>query len=87
MIDFQHINLFETNKTRRIKNIDFIFCRNVLIYFNDESRRIVVANFYDSLIENGFLFLGHSESVSRINTAFNVKRVSGGMIVHQKPGK
>ena len=69
---------------RRIREVDFIFCRNVLIYFDDTSRKAVVANFYDSLNPGGYIYLGHSESVSRINTAFKVKR-AGALIVHQKP--
>lgn len=84
MVTFQHINLMDSVKMRFVKSIDFIFCRNVLIYFDEQSRRAVVANFYDSLRPGGFIYLGHSESISRINTAFNIAR-AGGLIVHQKP--
>ncbi len=84
LVKFKHLNLFDGSKMRLIRNIDFIFCRNVLIYFDDASKKAVVANFYDSLNPGGYIFLGHSESVTRIHTGFRVKRM-GGLIVHQKP--
>ncbi len=84
MVSFRHLNLFDAAQMRQIKGVDFIFCRNVLIYFDDMSRKAVVASFYDSLNPGGYIYLGHAESVSRINTAFAIKRM-GGLIVHQKP--
>ncbi len=84
MVEFRHMNLMNGLKMRIMRSMDFIFCRNVLIYFDDTSRKSVVANFYDSLNPGGYIYLGHSESITRINTAFNIKR-AGGMIVHQKP--
>ncbi len=84
MVDFQHLNLFNNLLMRKNREFDFIFCRNVLIYFDDASRRSVVANFYDSLSPGGYIFLGHAESVTRISTSFKVRR-AGGQIVHQKP--
>ncbi len=84
MVRFGHLNLFDHQKMRLIRNIDFIFCRNVLIYFDDFSRKEVVANFYDSLNPGGYIYLGHAESVSRINTAFQIKKLND-FIVHQKP--
>jgi chemotaxis protein methyltransferase CheR len=84
MVSFRHMNLFDAQAMRAMRGIDFLFCRNVLIYFDDMSRKSVVASFYDSLNPGGYIYLGHAESVSRINTAFVIKRM-GGLIVHQKP--
>ncbi len=83
MVQFQHLNLMDSLKMRLVRNVDFVFCRNVLIYFDDVSRKSVVANFYDSLNPGGYIYLGYSESITRISTAFNIKR-AGGLIVHQK---
>ena len=49
-----------------------IFCRNVLIYFDDASRRIAAENLYENLLPGGFICLGHTESMSRISPLFEV---------------
>jgi chemotaxis protein methyltransferase CheR len=85
MVQFQHLNLMDTFKMRLMRGFDFIFCRNVFIYFDQTSRKSTLANFYDCLNPGGFIYLGHSESITRISSAFNIKR-RGGLIVHQKPG-
>jgi chemotaxis protein methyltransferase CheR len=84
MVQFRHLNLADNLHMRLMRFFDFIFCRNVLIYFNDASRRIVMANFYDSLNPGGYIYLGHSESVTRLSSAFTIER-AGGLIVHRKP--
>jgi len=84
IVKFAKINLYDDNEIRKLKNFDFIFCRNVLIYFNDISRKKVVNYFYEALNPGGYIFLGHSESMSRISSAFRIKR-KGGFIVYQKP--
>jgi len=84
-VDFRKANLMDRDILLSLgRNFDFIFCRNVLIYFSDESRRKVVENFYSMMNPGGYIFLGHSESMSRITTAFKLKR-AGNFIVYQKP--
>ena len=51
----------------RYRDFDIIFCRNVLIYFDDASRRIAAENLYDCLRPGGYICLGHSETMSRIS--------------------
>lgn len=82
-VKFENVNLINNGAAKFYKNIDFIFCRNVLIYFDDNSRKRVVNSFYESLNIGGYIFLGHSESMSRISTAFTPKR-RGGWIVYEK---
>jgi chemotaxis protein methyltransferase CheR len=74
LVKLAHLNLHDRAAMRTMKNFDFIFCRNVLIYFDDRSRKMVVDHFYNALNPGGFIFLGHSESVGRISTAFRLKR-------------
>ena len=74
MVTFSHVNLTDRTNMRSFRDIDFIFCRNVLIYFDDKSRKQVVNSFYNSLRKGGYLFLGHSESVGRISAAFRPQR-------------
>jgi len=84
MCSFEILNLMDRASLRRITNVDFIFCRNVLIYFDNDSRKQVVSNFYDILNPGGYIYLGHSESMTRISSAFKIRR-KGGYIVYQKP--
>ncbi len=49
---------------------DFIFCRNVMIYFDPETQNKLVSKFYDCLPKDGHLFIGHSETLSRTDTSF-----------------
>jgi chemotaxis protein methyltransferase CheR len=64
---------------------DVIFCRNVLIYFDDASRRIAAGNLYDALRPGGYICLGHAESMSRISPLFEVVRTDEA-IVYRRPG-
>jgi chemotaxis protein methyltransferase CheR len=80
MVRFQHLNLHDRMAMRAMRNFDFIFCRNVLIYFDDLSRKSAVDHFYNSLNHGGYLFLGHSESVGRISTAFKLKRMDAHLV-------
>ncbi len=74
-VEIRHLNLGDRTAMRNVRGVDFIFCRNVLIYFDDASRKTVVDQFYHTLAKGGFLFLGHSESVGRISTSFKLKRL------------
>jgi len=84
MCQFNVLNLMNHTEMKQMFNIDFIFCRNVLIYFDNISRKEVVSHYYDSLNPGGYIFLGHSESMTRISSAFRPRR-KGGNIVYQKP--
>ncbi len=83
-VSFKRINLMDEKERSSINGCDFIFCRNCLIYFDDVSRKSVVTSFYESLNPEGFLFLGHSESVGRISSSYKVKRM-GDTIVYFRP--
>jgi chemotaxis protein methyltransferase CheR len=84
MLTIEHLNLHDRTQMRQMRSYDFIFCRNVLIYFDDASRKAVVDHFYNALNPGGFLFLGHSESVGRISSAFRLRRM-GEHLVYMKP--
>ncbi|MDH4394461.1 MAG: protein-glutamate O-methyltransferase CheR [Limnobacter sp.] len=83
-IEFNRVNVTEGIDTRKFKKIDLIFCRNLLIYFDDVSRRQAAEAFYDALSPGGFICLGHSESMSRISGLFKVRKFQDA-IVYQKP--
>jgi chemotaxis protein methyltransferase CheR len=84
-VRFTQVNAADVDAMRAYGQIDVIFCRNMLIYFDDDSRRKTCESFYDSLVDGGFICLGHSESMSRISSLFTV-RMFPQAIVYQKTG-
>jgi chemotaxis protein methyltransferase CheR len=78
------VNIVEPLQTRQHGRFDVIFCRNVLIYFDDASRRLAAENLYENLVPGGYICLGHSESMSRISPLFDVRRFEDA-IVYQRP--
>jgi chemotaxis protein methyltransferase CheR len=83
-IRFTKVNLVDTPSMAEYRNIDIVFCRNVLIYFDDASRRLAAENIYDCLRPGGYICLGHSETMSRISSLYRVCRFPDA-IVYQKP--
>jgi chemotaxis protein methyltransferase CheR len=83
-VSFAKVNASDPVAMRGYANVDVIFCRNMLIYFDDQSRQQVAESFYDSLCPGGFICLGHSESMSRISSLFAVRKFPQA-IVYQKP--
>jgi chemotaxis protein methyltransferase CheR len=83
-VEFTRVNLSERADTRAYRNFDVVFCRNLLIYFDDLSRKTAAETFYDALNPGGFILLGHSESMSRISSLYKVRKFPDA-IVYQKP--
>jgi len=81
MINFVQMNL--TNSVY-VGKMDVIFCMNVLIYFSEERRRELVQHFYSVLEPGGYLFLGHSESISKMPVKFQAI-VLNDCILYRKP--
>ena len=81
MVTFAQMNLASAVYVGRM---DMIFCMNVLIYFSEERRQALVQRFYDSLEPGGYLFLGHSESISKIPVKFQAI-VLNDCILYRKP--
>lgn len=81
---FKGGNLLELGDLLRERTVDIIFCRNVLIYFGDETIKGIVENLARYLKEDGLLFLGHSESLSRITHCYKPLRLPGAIIYELK---
>ncbi len=84
LVSFSYMNLLDPFKTSLITNMDIIFCRNVIIYFDKEAKKKVIESFYQKLREGGYLLLGHSESLINISNAFILRTLKNDM-VYQKP--
>jgi chemotaxis protein methyltransferase CheR len=53
-----------------LRNLDIVFCRNVIIYFDEAAQTSVINRFWDSMASKSFLFIGHSESLFGMDTKF-----------------
>ncbi|HSQ78781.1 MAG TPA: protein-glutamate O-methyltransferase CheR [Nitrospirota bacterium] len=84
LVSFSSLNLLDPFKTSLISNVDVIFCRNVIIYFDKEAKKKVISSFHEKLRAGGYLLLGHSESLINISNAFQLRTLKNDM-VYQKP--
>lgn len=67
LIKFDYHNLkFDSGK----KNLDVVFCRNVLIYFDEVAQKAVIDRFWSAMDDHSYLFIGHSESLFGMKTQF-----------------
>ncbi|MDR1043346.1 MAG: protein-glutamate O-methyltransferase CheR, partial [Clostridiales Family XIII bacterium] len=73
-VAFKKFNLLEDFELK--KPFHTIMCRNVMIYFDNDTRARLVTKFYDALMPGGYLFIGHSESLSSIENEFDYVRPS-----------
>lgn len=78
LVTFNKLNLYEDSKMIFMKSFDFIFCANVLIYFDTASKSKVVQHFYNNLKPYGYFFVGQSESLHGINDMFKTVHFPGG---------
>jgi chemotaxis protein methyltransferase CheR len=85
-VRFTQANLVDTASVAAQGRFDIVFCRNVLIYFDDASRLLAANNVYDALWPGGFICLGHTESMTRISKRFALRRFEDA-IVYQRPGE
>lgn len=69
MVNFEKLNLKDTLSAKRHGTFDIIFCRNVMIYFDDVMRKQCFKMFNEMLADDGVLLIGHSETI-RDNTYF-----------------
>jgi chemotaxis protein methyltransferase CheR len=72
LVTVSRLNLLEDTKMLFMKGMDLIFCANVLIYFDVNSKKRVIQHFFSDLQPNGYLFLGHSESLYGVNDQFKL---------------
>lgn len=83
MVKYQKINLIDDKDTKAVRGMDVVFCRNVLIYFDEKAKQKVVSHIYDALRPGGYLFIGTSESLHNITRAFRPVVINK-TIVYQK---
>ncbi len=83
-VRFTRTNLVDQASMAAQGRFDVVFCRNVLIYFDDASRSAAASHLFDALNPGGFICLGHSESMARMSGRF-VARHLPDAIIYQRP--
>jgi chemotaxis protein methyltransferase CheR len=76
-VTFNRLNLSDDSRMALMKDMDIVFCCNVLIYFDLASKRRVIRHFYNNLPPHGYLFLGHSESLYGVSDDFRLVHLPG----------
>ncbi|MBI4911286.1 MAG: protein-glutamate O-methyltransferase CheR [Acidobacteria bacterium] len=79
MVQLRHFNLVDYQDYRNLGTFDVIFCRNVLIYFDDAVKGKVIKGFHEQLASRSYLMVGHSESIHAFNTGFELIHFSKAM--------
>lgn len=80
LVQFGQINLSDRFQTKRVERSQIVFCRNVIIYFDEEMKRQVIGSYYDNLLPGGYLFIGHSESLHNLSRAFRPVHHPGAIV-------
>jgi len=84
MVKFSQINLHNPFQVKLMRDMDVIFCRNVLIYFAPEVKKTSCEMFYESLRPLGYLIIGQSESLFKVTTLYNMVAMTN-VLLYQKP--
>jgi chemotaxis protein methyltransferase CheR len=83
-VQYMPANIIDKTTLATLGRFDVIFCRNLLIYFDDRSRRIAIDNLFDCLNPGGFICLGHSESMTRISDRFTMVRYDDAIVYRRR---
>ncbi len=80
LVSFGQINLSDRAALKRIEKSQIVFCRNVIIYFDEAMKKQVISSYYDNLLPEGYLLIGHSESLHNISRAFKPVHHPGAIV-------
>ncbi len=80
LVQFKEMNLTDERAMRGVRGMDFIFCRNTMIYFDNSVKQKVVSFYYDSLSPGGYLFVGASESLHSVSRAFKPMAINKAVV-------
>lgn len=86
MVRISHMNLMDNTIMNLLSTMDVIICRNVLIYFDLESKKKLIEKFYEKLNGSGWLLLGHAESLINVTSMFKLMQLKNDL-VYRKPLK
>jgi chemotaxis protein methyltransferase CheR len=81
---FTRVNLIDRSRISILGTMDVILCRNVIIYFDLETKKQVIGTFAEKLHPGGYLLLGHSESLINVSSAFQLRHLRNDL-VYRRP--
>jgi chemotaxis protein methyltransferase CheR len=84
-LHFRELNLLNPAQVASVGALDLVLCRNVLIYFREETARRVVAGLAARLKPGGALLVGVSESLLRLNTELQCEEHAGAFVYRKAP--
>ena len=79
MVEFRTLNLTDARDMRQMRNFDLIMCANVLIYFNEASKKDVLRGLHRALRPGGYLFVGGSEALGGLEVPLEPVRYEGAL--------
>ncbi len=82
IVEFRRVNFIEP--FTHLGGFDVIFCRNILIYFDDSTKNTIIRQFHEILSDDGYLILGSTENMVTINTGFESHHIGGSMCYRKK---
>lgn len=85
LVKFGFLNLSDDAAMKAVPQMDFVFCRNVLIYFDQDMKRRIVGHLHDALAPGGWLFIGHGESLASIHDTLELVQLRGA-VAYKRPG-
>lgn len=85
LCSFRRVNLMRPDEVREVGRVDAIFCRNVFIYMDEETRARVTPLFYERLVPGGYLFLGHTESLLNSDSPFEPVHLQKDLVYRRAP--
>jgi chemotaxis protein methyltransferase CheR len=83
MVTFMKLNLLDEDRIGLLGQMDAVFCRNVIIYFDAEAKKKIISMFYRKLRSGAYLLLGQAESLAALSTQFHLRYLMNDM-VYQK---
>ena len=77
LVKFKYLNLNDSMEIRKFSGIDYVYCRNVMIYFDIDMKKRVLRSIYGVMKHGGFFFLGEAESLHGVSSSFKVEHFTG----------
>ena len=81
MVRFDYHNL---KADSGLRDLDIVFCRNVIIYFDEAAQKAVIDKFWTSMADHSYLFIGHSESLFGMDTRFEFVKTDWATLYRKK---